>query len=236
MPPRSPRAPWTRTPTSSAPCAACPRSSGPCSSWRRSRACRSRRSPASSPRPRRAAWLPPVLSALATAMVLGLAFVPTLPRSVPTDPTGELLRSVLAEFTRDPLWGELRAAGGGPRGADRPLEARARAGEPLLCARLEAGQPRGLPRCRPRVPSGPRAAQGLLRPRPRRDRARPNEPTAEGGRRAALPAPAPPPAWGRACSSAAPPRGREHVARLTARAGRERAVEALGPAGFRPAG
>ena len=64
---------------------------------------------AAAPRPRRAAWLPPVLSALATAMVLGLAFVPTLPRSVPTDPTGELLRSVLAEYTRAALWGARRA-------------------------------------------------------------------------------------------------------------------------------
>ena len=64
---------------------------------------------AAAPQPRRTAWLPPVLSALATAMVLGLAFVPTLPRSVPTDPTGELLRSVLAEYTRAALWGARRA-------------------------------------------------------------------------------------------------------------------------------
>jgi hypothetical protein len=53
----------------------------------------------------RAAWLAPVLAAAATALALGLAFLPLLPRIVPADPTERLVRSVVAEHTRALMWG-----------------------------------------------------------------------------------------------------------------------------------
>jgi hypothetical protein len=55
-------------------------------------------------------WLTPVLAAVATAMVLGLFFVPLLPRSTPPDPTAQLVRAVVAEHTRAVLWGVRRDA------------------------------------------------------------------------------------------------------------------------------
>jgi len=54
---------------------------------------------------RRAAWLAPVLTAAATALVLVLVFLPLLPRLVPADPTERLVRSVVAEHTRALMWG-----------------------------------------------------------------------------------------------------------------------------------
>jgi len=54
---------------------------------------------------RRAAWLAPVLAAAGTALVLGLVFLPLLPRLVPADPTERLVRSVVAEHTRALMWG-----------------------------------------------------------------------------------------------------------------------------------
>ena len=61
--------------------------------------------PAPSPRPM---WLAPALSALATAMLLILAFVPMLPRIVPVDPTERLVRAVVSEHTRTLMWGARR--------------------------------------------------------------------------------------------------------------------------------
>ncbi len=64
---------------------------------------------AEAPTSRRAFWLAPALSALATAAVLVLAFLPTLPRILPADPTERLVRSVVAEHTRALMWGTRRA-------------------------------------------------------------------------------------------------------------------------------
>src|SRR5207245_11284554 len=57
------------------------------------------------PRGRGAGWLAPVRSAAAPALVLGLVFLPLLPRLVPADPTERLVRSVVAEHTRALMWG-----------------------------------------------------------------------------------------------------------------------------------
>ena len=61
------------------------------------------------PQPRRVFWLAPALSALATAAVLVLVFLPMLPRILPADPTERLVRSVVAEHTRALMWGTRRA-------------------------------------------------------------------------------------------------------------------------------
>jgi hypothetical protein len=58
--------------------------------------------PARSPRP---AWLAPSVAALAMALLLVLAFVPMLPRFVPSDPTERLVRAAVSEHTRTLLWG-----------------------------------------------------------------------------------------------------------------------------------
>lgn len=60
-------------------------------------------------RPRRQAWLAPALAAFATAAVLGLVFLPLLPRLLPADPTDRLVRSVVAEHTRVLMWGTRRS-------------------------------------------------------------------------------------------------------------------------------
>ncbi|MBM4439439.1 MAG: hypothetical protein FJ027_03395 [Candidatus Rokubacteria bacterium] len=54
-------------------------------------------------------WLTPALSAMATALVLILFFVPGLPRLVPADPAERLVRAVVSEHTRTLLWGARRA-------------------------------------------------------------------------------------------------------------------------------
>jgi hypothetical protein len=59
-------------------------------------------------RPPRAAWFAPGITALATALVLVLFFVPVLPRRVPLDPTERLVRAVVSEHTRTILWGARR--------------------------------------------------------------------------------------------------------------------------------
>lgn len=64
---------------------------------------------AAPPRPRRTFWLAPALSAVATAAVLVLVFLPMLPRILPADPTERLVRSVVAEHTRALMWGTRRA-------------------------------------------------------------------------------------------------------------------------------
>jgi hypothetical protein len=53
-------------------------------------------------------WLAPSLAAMATALVLGLFFVPVLPRLVPADPTERLVRAVVSEHTRVVMWGPRR--------------------------------------------------------------------------------------------------------------------------------
>jgi hypothetical protein len=53
-------------------------------------------------------WLAPTLSALATAAVLVLALLPTMPRTTPTDAVHRLVNVVVAEHTRTLLWGARR--------------------------------------------------------------------------------------------------------------------------------
>jgi len=64
---------------------------------------------AAAPRVERRSWVPPLLAALTTAMVLVLGILPMLPRTPPTNPTEQLLRSVVAEHTRVLLWGTRRS-------------------------------------------------------------------------------------------------------------------------------
>ncbi len=63
---------------------------------------------AATPRRARPVWLAPMLSAVATALALVLAFLPLLPRSLPADPAERLVRAVVAEHTRSLLWGTRR--------------------------------------------------------------------------------------------------------------------------------
>jgi anti-sigma factor RsiW len=56
-------------------------------------------------RARRPVWLAPAVTALATAMLLVLFFVPILPRLVPADPTERLVRGVVSEHSRVLMWG-----------------------------------------------------------------------------------------------------------------------------------
>lgn len=58
--------------------------------------------------PRRAFWWAPALSALATAMVLGLVALPLLPRGGEPDPLQSTVRAVLSEHARSLMWGEAR--------------------------------------------------------------------------------------------------------------------------------
>jgi len=58
--------------------------------------------------PRRTFWLAPALSALATAMVLGLVALPLLPRGGEPDPLQATVRAVLSEHARSLMWGEAR--------------------------------------------------------------------------------------------------------------------------------
>jgi hypothetical protein len=60
---------------------------------------------AASPRPRRAAWLAPMLSACATALVLILFATPLLPRLTPADPLQRMTRAVISEHSRALMWG-----------------------------------------------------------------------------------------------------------------------------------
>src|SRR3989304_5161032 len=65
--------------------------------------------PAPPPRaapPRRAFWWAPALSALATAMVLGLVALPLLPRPVEPDPFRSMVSAVLSQHARSLMWGE----------------------------------------------------------------------------------------------------------------------------------
>src|SRR5438309_9374376 len=56
----------------------------------------------------RPAWFVPSLAAAAMALVLGLVWIQFLPRILPADPTERLVRSVVAEHTRAPMWGARR--------------------------------------------------------------------------------------------------------------------------------
>jgi hypothetical protein len=57
---------------------------------------------------RRAFWWAPALSALATAMVLGLVALPLLPRGVEPDPFRTTVSAVLSGHARSLMWGEAR--------------------------------------------------------------------------------------------------------------------------------
>ena len=57
------------------------------------------------PRPARIPWLMPAVSAMATALVVLLFVVPTLPRIVPPNQTDRLVRAVVSEHTRTLMWG-----------------------------------------------------------------------------------------------------------------------------------
>ena len=57
------------------------------------------------PPPRRPAWLAPLLSAAATAMLLALVVLPVLPRVVPSDPAQRYVRAVVSEHSRTLMWG-----------------------------------------------------------------------------------------------------------------------------------
>jgi hypothetical protein len=62
------------------------------------------------PQPARPVWVTAALSACATALALVLAFLPLLPRLLPTDPAERLVRSVVAEHERALMWGARRTA------------------------------------------------------------------------------------------------------------------------------
>jgi hypothetical protein len=57
------------------------------------------------PRPRRPAWLGPLVAAAATAMVMVLLVLPVLPRIVPADPVQRYVRAVVSEHSRTLMWG-----------------------------------------------------------------------------------------------------------------------------------
>jgi hypothetical protein len=60
---------------------------------------------AAAPRSRRSAWLAPMLSACATALVLILFATPMLPRPAPADPLQRMTRAVISEHSRALMWG-----------------------------------------------------------------------------------------------------------------------------------
>jgi hypothetical protein len=57
---------------------------------------------------RRSDWVRPTLAALATAAVLVLLVLPTMPRTTPADAVQRLVNVVVAEHTRTLLWGARR--------------------------------------------------------------------------------------------------------------------------------
>ena len=60
---------------------------------------------AATPRSRRPGWLPPLLAAAATAMLLALVLLPVVPRIVPSDPVQRYVRAVVSEHSRTLMWG-----------------------------------------------------------------------------------------------------------------------------------
>jgi hypothetical protein len=57
------------------------------------------------PRPRWTQWWAPALSALATAMVMLMLMVPSLPKGLDVDPLQPLIRAVITEHARMVAWG-----------------------------------------------------------------------------------------------------------------------------------
>jgi hypothetical protein len=55
-------------------------------------------------RPRRPAWLVPLIAAAATALALGLFMLPYLSRIEPTDPMQQVVRAVVNEHSRVLMW------------------------------------------------------------------------------------------------------------------------------------
>lgn len=60
---------------------------------------------AATPPVRQPAWMAPLLSAAATAMLLALVVLPVLPRIVPSDPAQRYVRAVVSEHSRTLMWG-----------------------------------------------------------------------------------------------------------------------------------
>ncbi len=58
---------------------------------------------------RRLPWLAPAVSALATAAVLVLGFLPMLPTAGRPDPAAQLVQAVVSEHSRALLWGARRS-------------------------------------------------------------------------------------------------------------------------------
>ncbi len=57
------------------------------------------------PRPRRPAWLGPLVTAAATIMVVALVALPVIPRIAPADPVDRYVRAVVSEHARALMWG-----------------------------------------------------------------------------------------------------------------------------------
>jgi hypothetical protein len=57
------------------------------------------------PTPRRPAWLGPLVTAAATALLLMLVVIPVLPRIAPADPAQRYVRAVVSEHARTLMWG-----------------------------------------------------------------------------------------------------------------------------------
>ena len=60
------------------------------------------------PSPRKSWWLAPALSALATALIMGLVGLPLLPSQVQPDPLQPIMSAVLSAHMQSLLWGEPR--------------------------------------------------------------------------------------------------------------------------------
>jgi hypothetical protein len=56
-------------------------------------------------RPRRPAWLAPLIAATATALALALFMLPVLPRIEPADPVQQVVRAIVNEHSRALMWG-----------------------------------------------------------------------------------------------------------------------------------
>ena len=60
------------------------------------------------PSPRKSWWFAPALSALATALVVGLVGLPLLPRAAQPDPLQPIVSAVLSAHMQSLLWGQAR--------------------------------------------------------------------------------------------------------------------------------
>jgi len=60
------------------------------------------------PRPRRMAWLGPLVGAAAAVLSLALVALPFVPRITPADPVDRFVRAVVSEHARAVMWGARR--------------------------------------------------------------------------------------------------------------------------------